>query len=234
MAGTTLVRVAEPDYRACAKAATPLLLAALPLLLTGPPAHVSRCHLTKVVIRHYLRSMTETRQRMPAAERREMVLEAAVAEFAVHGLAGTSTENVARRAGISQPYLFRLFPTKKALFVALIDRCFSRVQETFVAAAGDLAGDEALAAMADSYTGLLDDRTLLLLQMQIYAACSDPEIRDATRAAYKKLWEMVERITGLPFQTVVDFFAVGMLMNVAAAMNLPAVDERWASWCPKD
>ena len=171
---------------------------------------------------------------MSAVERREMVLEAAVPEFAARGLAGTSTEDVARRAGISQPYLFRLFPTKKALFLALVERCFRRVEETFAAAAGDLTGDEALAAMADSYTRLLDDRTLLLLQMQIYAACSDPEIRDATRAVYKKLWEMVERITGLPFQTVVDFFAVGMLMNVAAAMDLPSVDERWASWCPKD
>jgi AcrR family transcriptional regulator len=178
--------------------------------------------------------MTETKQRMPAVERREMVLEAAVAEFATHGLAGTSTENVARRAGISQPYLFRLFPTKKALFLALVDRCFRRVQETFIAAAEGLSGDEALAAMADSYTRLLDDRTLLLLQMQIYAACSDPEIRDATRAVYKRLWETVERITGLPYQTVVDFFAVGMLMNVAAAMDLPSVDERWATWCPKD
>jgi AcrR family transcriptional regulator len=171
---------------------------------------------------------------MPATERREMVLEAAVAEFAARGLAGTSTEDVARRAGISQPYLFRLFPTKKALFLALIGRCFDRVQDTFTTAAGDLSGDEALAAMADSYTRLLDDRTLLLLQMQIYAACSDLEIRDATRAAYKRLWETVERITGLPFQTVVDFFAVGMLMNVAAAMDLPSVDERWTSWCPKD
>jgi AcrR family transcriptional regulator len=176
----------------------------------------------------------ETRQRMPAAERRELVLEAAVAEFAARGLAGTSTEDVARRAGISQPYLFRLFPTKKALFLALVERCFERVQETFVRAAGDLTGDEALAAMADSYTRLLDDRTLLLLQMQIYAACSDAEIRDSTRVAYKRLWELTERITGLPFQTVVDFFAVGMLMNVAAAMDLPSVDERWASWCPKD
>ena len=157
-----------------------------------------------------------------------------MAEFAVHGLAGTSTENVARRAGISQPYLFRLFPTKKALFLALVERCFQRVQDTFVAAAGELTGDEALTAMADSYTRLLDDRTLLLLQMQIYAACSDLEIRDATRAAYKSLWEMIERITGLPFQTVVDFFAVGMLMSVAAAMDLPSVDERWTSWCPKD
>src|SRR3984885_4924725 len=173
--------------------------------------------------------------RMPAEQRRELVLGEAMTAFAARGYAGTSTEEVARRAGISQPYLFRLFPTKKALFLALIDRCFGRVEETFVGAAGDMAGgDEALSAMADSYTRLLDDRTLLLLQMQIYAACSDPEIRDATRAAYKKLWEMVERITGLPFQTVVDFFAVGMLMNVAAAMDLPAVDERWTSWCPKN
>ena len=123
---------------------------------------------------------------MSAAERREMVLEAAVAEFAAHGLAGTSTEDVARQAGISQPYLFRLFPTKKALFLALVDRCFRRVRETFVAAAGDLTGDEALAAMADSYTRLLDDRTLLLLQMQIYAACGDPEIRDVTRAGVQE------------------------------------------------
>jgi len=178
--------------------------------------------------------MTMTRQRMPAAERRELVLEAAVAEFAAHGLAGTSTEEVARRAGISQPYLFRLFPTKKALFLALVDRCFRRVRDTFTAAAGDLTGDEALAAMADAYERLLDDRTLLLLQMQIYAACDDAEIRQATRTGYKHLWELVERITGLPFQRVVDFFAVGMLMNVAAAMDLPSVDERWTSWCPKD
>jgi AcrR family transcriptional regulator len=175
----------------------------------------------------------QTRQRMPAAKRREMVLEAAIAEFAARGLAGTSTEDVARRAGISQPYLFRLFPTKKALFLALVEQCFRRVEDTFATAAGDRTGDEALMAMADAYEVLLEDRTLLLMQMQAYAACDDPEIRTATRAGYKKLWELVERITGLPFQTVVDFFAVGMLMNVAAAMDLPSVDERWTRWCPK-
>jgi AcrR family transcriptional regulator len=178
--------------------------------------------------------MTETRQRMSAAERRELVLDAAVAEFAAHGLEGTSTEHVARAAGISQPYLFRLFPTKKALFLELVERCFRRIEDTFTTAAGDLTGQEALMAMADSYEGLLDDRTLLLLQMQIYAACADTEIRAAARAGFKRLWELTERLTGLPFQTVVDFFAVGMLMNVAAAMDLPAVDERWTSWCPKD
>jgi AcrR family transcriptional regulator len=178
--------------------------------------------------------MIQTKQRMPAAERRELVLDAAVAAFAAHGLAGTSTEDVAQRAGISQPYLFRLFPTKKALFLELVDRCFRRVRDAFTAAAGDRTGEEAMAAMADAYERLLDDRVLLLLQMQAYAACDDPEIRAATRTGFKKLWELVERLTGLPFQTVVDFFAVGMLMNVAAAMDLPAVDERWTSWCPKD
>ena len=170
---------------------------------------------------------------MSAKERREAVLEAAVTEFAARGLHGTSTEDVARRAGISQPYLFRLFPTKKALFLALVERCFQRIANSFAAAAGDKTGDEALAAMGDEYERLLEDRTLLLLQMHAYAACEDPDIREATRAGYKRLWSMVERVSGLPFDQVVAFFAMGMLINVAAAMDLPAVDERWTSWCPK-
>ena len=170
---------------------------------------------------------------MSAAERREAVLEAAFAEFALHGMAGTSTEDVARRAGISQPYLFRLFPTKRALFLALVERCFSRIEETFIAAAGDKTGDWALEAMGDEYERLLDDRTLLLLQMHAYAACEDLDIRAATRAGFKQLWSLVERLSGLPFDRIVAFFAMGMLMNVAAAMDLPAVDERWTSWCPK-
>jgi AcrR family transcriptional regulator len=170
---------------------------------------------------------------MSAAERRESVLEAAVAEFALHGLAGTSTEDVARRAGISQPYLFRLFPTKKALFLALTERCYQRIEDAFTAAAGDRTGEEALDAMGKEYERLLEDRTLLLLQLHAYAACADLDIRAATRAGYKRLWLLVERLSGLPIDRIVAFFAMGMLMNVAAAMDLPAVDERWTSWCPK-
>jgi AcrR family transcriptional regulator len=175
--------------------------------------------------------MTQTGHRMKAGERRETVLAAAVAEFAARGLAGTSTEHVARAAGISQPYLFRLFPTKKALFLALVDRCFQQVAAAFEAAAADRVGDDALEAMADAYHQLLQDRTLLLLQLQAYAACDDPEIRDATRTGFKQLWALVERLSGLPYERVVMFFAMGMLMNVAAAMDLPAVDERWTRWC---
>ena len=168
---------------------------------------------------------------MTASERREEVLAAAVTEFAARGMAGTSTEDVARAAEISQPYLFRLFPTKKALFLALVDRCFRQIAEAFEAAAGGRVGEDALDAMAGAYHQLLKDRTLLLLQMQAYAACDDPEIRDATRTGFKKLWALVERLSGLPYERVVTFLAMGMLMNVAAAMDLPAVDERWTRWC---
>jgi AcrR family transcriptional regulator len=175
--------------------------------------------------------MTQAGQRMKASERREAVLAAAVTEFAARGLAGTSTEDVARRAGISQPYLFRLFPTKKALFLALVERCFRQVAAAFEAAAMDRVGEDALDAMANAYHQLLEDRTLLLLQLQSYAACDDPEIRDATRTGFKQLWALAERLSGLPYERIVMFFAMGMLMNVAAAMDLPAVDERWTRWC---
>src|ERR1700733_3158570 len=100
--------------------------------------------------------MTETRQRMPAVERRELVLEAALAEFAVGGLAAPPTGDVARRAGISQPYLFRLFPTKRALFLALVQRCFDRLEETFTTAAAGLTGQDALTAKGDAHGLLLD------------------------------------------------------------------------------
>ena len=86
-------------------------------------------------------------------------------------------------------------------------------------------------AMGDAYHQLLADRTLLLLQMHAYAACDDPDIRAATRAGFKELWLLVERLSGVSYERIVSFFAVGMLMNVAAAMDLPAVDERWAQWC---
>jgi len=149
-----------------------------------------------------------------------MVLEAAVAEFAKHGLAGTSTEDVARAAGISQPYLFRLFPTKKGLFLALVDRCYRRVEDAFTAAAGESTGDEALAAMAQAYERLLNDRTLLLLQMQAYAACDDPDICKAVQNGFGDLVAYVERVSGSDEATVSRFFATGMLMNVMASMGL--------------
>lgn len=166
--------------------------------------------------------------RMSAAERRESVLAAAVAEFARGGLAGTSTEAIAARAGISQPYLFRLFGTKKELFIASTRRCFELVEARFRAAADGLAGDAALDAMARAYHDMLGDRDLLLAQLHGYAAAGDPEVQAAVRDCYHRLWRMSEAASGADPGRLRMFFAMGMLWNVAVALGLPELDEPWA------
>jgi AcrR family transcriptional regulator len=173
--------------------------------------------------------MTAVTERKTAGERREAVLEAATAAFAHGGLHGTSTEEIARRAGISQPYLFRLFGTKKALFIATVERCMAQTLELFRAAAGELRGEEALHAMGAAYTEMVvSDRTRLLAQMQAYAACEDEEIRQAMRRGYGQLHLFVETVSGLPERDVAAWFSHGMLLNVIAALDLRADPEPWA------
>jgi AcrR family transcriptional regulator len=169
--------------------------------------------------------------RMSADERRADVLRVAVAEFAKHGFEGTSTEDVARAAGISQPYLFRLFPTKKTLFLALVEHGFTRVREAFAAAVGDLTGDAALDAMGATYGELLRDRDQLLLQLQAYAACDDAEIGALTRREFGRLWREVQRLSGLGDDRLQPFFAMGMLMNVMAAMDATSHAAEWVKAC---
>jgi AcrR family transcriptional regulator len=172
-----------------------------------------------------------TQTRKSAEVRREEIIEAAMHEFAYGGLYGTSTEKIAERAGISQPYLFRLFGTKKDLFIASSRRCFARVLEAFQEAAEGKSGLEAKKAMGQAYEGLLADRELLLNQLQLYAACTDPEIREAARAGFAELFRYVEDVTGRSTAEIRDFFAMGMLMNVAAAMDLPQIcgdNDAWA------
>jgi AcrR family transcriptional regulator len=168
---------------------------------------------------------------MTADQRREAVLVAAMREFAAGGLAGTSTETIARRAGISHPYLFRLFPTKKALFLAVVERCFARTAATFTEAAEGQAGAPALHAMGQSYLGLLADRDLLLAQLHAYAACADPDVCEATRRGFRQLWDLVTRVSGVSPEEVRQFFAAGMLLNIVAAMDLQRHDEAWAAIC---
>src|ERR671934_1786260 len=108
--------------------------------------------------------------RSTAAARRDDVLDAALIEFADHGFEGASTEDIARRAGISQPYLFRLFGTKKELFKASAARCFRETLEMFQHAAEGKRGEEALHAIGTAYMEHLEeDRTRLRSQMQAYA-----------------------------------------------------------------
>jgi AcrR family transcriptional regulator len=167
-------------------------------------------------------------QRKSAEERRDDILDAALEEFAERGLHGASTEAIAKRAGISQPYVFRLFGSKKDLFKASTARCLRETLETFQRAAEGKRGRDALDAMGDAYGELLVDRTRLRAQMQAYAACDDPDIREVVRNGFGDIVAYVERVSGLPEEEVTQFFAVGMLMNVMASMDLWESPEAWS------
>jgi AcrR family transcriptional regulator len=166
-----------------------------------------------------------TTERKSKEERREEILDAALAEFAQKGLYGASTEEIARLAGISQPYVFRLFGTKKELYLAGVARCFRQTLELMQRAAEGKRGEEALHAIGEAYGTLLEsDQIYLRAQMQAYAACEDPEIRAVVRNGYGDLVNYVERVSGVDPKELAAFFSAGMLMNVLSSMDAPAED----------
>jgi|SRR5579872_73341 len=170
-----------------------------------------------------------TAERLSAEERRAEIVSAAMEEFAVGGLHGTSTQAIARRVGVSQPYLFQLFDTKKKLFIAAVERGFWTIRDRFHKAGASVPPGQVLMAMKDAYVELLADRTLLLLQMQAYAASHDEEVREVVRSEFARLYRFVEALSGASPEELQKFFAHGMLMNVAAALELGEIE--WAKEC---
>ena len=170
-----------------------------------------------------------SRQRVPASERRDALIEAAIPEFATGGLHGTPVDRIARRVGVAQPYVFSLFGSKRELFLAAVDRCFTRVGELLTRGAEEFdpaiaaEGGTIFKAMGNAYSvALAEDRELLMLQMHAYAACGDPVIRDHVRRGYARLVQHVEQLAGeAATQDQLDeFFRYGMWLNVAAAMGV--------------
>jgi len=169
----------------------------------------------------------QTKQRVPAAERRDALIDAAMREFAHGGLYGTPVDRIARRVGVAQPYVFSLFPTKRDLFIAAVERCFDRTREMFTKAAEAYDPETAepdtdvLMALGEEYIERLQtDRYMLMLQLHAYAACEDEVIRDRVRTAYARLLLHIREITGAPNEAVDEFIRVGMWLNVAAAMGV--------------
>ena len=170
-----------------------------------------------------------TTQRLTADQRRNEILDVALDLFAERGLYGTSTDEIARRSGISQPYLFRLFGTKKELYLATVALCFAETLEMFQDASAGKTGEEALKAISKVYhETVLSDPRRLQGQMQAYAACDDPDVREVCRRGYGRLVEHVEAVSGFPSEEVRNFFAIGMFLNVIASMELLGSKEKWA------
>jgi AcrR family transcriptional regulator len=160
--------------------------------------------------------------RSTSEERREQVIDAAVKEFAANGFHATSTTSIASRAGISQPYIYALFPNKHELFLAVHRHVVDRIRRAFLEAArGGTTPEDRLTKMGQAYMWLLADRDEILAQMQAHAAAGDPALRDPVREEFLGLAEDIRRMSGASREQVVQFLAKGMLLNVAAALELP-------------
>ncbi len=162
-----------------------------------------------------------TSRRLSTSDQRQHdVLCAARTEFADRGLAGASTERVARAAGIAHSYLFKLFGTKQDLFLAVTDTLFDELDERFGAAARSAPGAE-LDAMASAFVELVADPHPLRLLLHAFAASGQPVIADRVRRRYLDLLERVRDLSGADEEHLRRFWAHGMLLMVASALDGP-------------
>jgi AcrR family transcriptional regulator len=160
--------------------------------------------------------------RQTADERREHVLDAAIAEFAAQGYHAASTTAIARRAGISQPYIYALYRNKRELFLAAHGQVSERIRARLVAAAA--AGDdpeERLRTMGEAYLGLIADREDVLCQLQAYAAAGDPALRAPVREEFLRVFEAVREAAGVSREEAAFFFAGGIFLAIATALDVP-------------
>jgi AcrR family transcriptional regulator len=178
------------------------------------------------------RMATASPARQTSDQRRDGVLDAAMHEFAAHGYHAASTAAIAKLAGISQPYIYALFPNKRELFLAAHARMMDELRGTFLEAArGSDDPEERLQQMGHAYRPLIEaNRDLLLLQLQSHAAAGDPEIGPAVASAFKSLFEDVRRASGAPEEDVARLFACGMLINVTTALGLPEIAAPALEW----
>ena len=163
-------------------------------------------------------------------DRRPELVDAALVEFARRGLYGTPTTAIAARAGISQAYLFRLYPTKEDLFIACIAQAYGRVRDEFARAGEPHRGDPeaAMDAMAEAYDRMLADGTMLVNQLHSYAACREPAVREAVQENFGAIVDTVREVSGASDEAVQAFIAHGMLMNVIGAIGVADSEAPWA------
>lgn len=177
-------------------------------------------------------TMRHTRTNLSDADtRREAIVEAALVAFADAGFAATPVTAVAVKAGISQAYVFKLYPTKEELFVAAVERCFTRIEEVLERSAQTVTSgdpDEILYAMGDGYAGLIADRKMLMIQVHAQSASDVPAIRDVLRAGLRRIVSYVKQRSGASDEAVQRFIAFGQLCHLITTADIYDLGEDWA------
>ena len=169
-------------------------------------------------------SKSEPVPRMRVEDRKELVLTAATEVFGEHGYVGTTTDAVAKAAGVSQPYVVRMFGTKEALFLAVLHRALGRLVDSFEAAIDE--GRENLhQRLGAAYGELLTDRGLLLSLMHAFVLGSDPAIGAAARRGFLQVYALLRHRAGFSADEARDFLAQGMLLNTMVGIRMAAEDD---------
>jgi AcrR family transcriptional regulator len=163
-----------------------------------------------------------TGKRMKSEDRKISILQAAMQEYGRAGMHATSVEVIAERAGVSQPYIFRLFGTKSDLIVAAIEHHTTNLRQAFREAAEQRDPDQSpLEAMGLAYLRFMnEDVNSLRCQLHTWAAASDPAIKDVAQRTYREIWEDIADLSGASDDEVRDFMAHGMLLTIVAALDL--------------
>jgi len=173
-----------------------------------------------------------------AEERREELISAAIPVFAEKGYHAAPTTEIAKAAGISQAYLFRLFPTKEELFVAAVERSTDNMVKTLVEVAdqSEQDGIDPGEAMGMAYVELMNsDRDLLMVQLHAQAVSpSTPSVQAAMRKCFANLYEFSSKRVSGDADELRNWFAHGMLINVMVALGAEELNEPWAKALSKD
>ncbi|AJY76203.1 TetR/AcrR family transcriptional regulator [Paenibacillus beijingensis] len=160
-----------------------------------------------------------------SANRRTDIVSAAIEVFAEIGYYRATTAQVAERAAISQPYVYRFF-TKESLLVESLEVSWQRVLKAFQRVIESAPPEHLEIGLIRAYEEITaSHRNEILLQMQAQTIRETP-IREAMQQGMSQVKQLVQNA----FQQAgfadankrtSDFLARGMLCNVSMAMDMP-------------
>ncbi|WNC16285.1 TetR/AcrR family transcriptional regulator [Brevibacillus brevis] len=161
-----------------------------------------------------------------SVNRKTEIISAAIEVFAEIGYYRATTAQVAKRAEISQPYIFRFFSTKEALLLAALEVSWTRVIDSFRKVVESASPEQLESGLIRAYEDILSAyQNEILLQMQAQTIREDA-IQEEMRKGFGEVRRMVLeafRAAGMsnPEERTMLFLARGMLCNVATALNMP-------------
>lgn len=158
---------------------------------------------------------------MRAEDRRELILEAATGVFGDYGYVGATTSQVANAAGVSQPYVVRIFGTKEALFLEVLRRALALLLAAFRATLADEESNVPLGRrLGLAYIDLMSNRGLLLSLMHGFVLGRDPEVGRAARCGFMDVYRFLRDEAGFSPDEVQQFLAGGMMVNTMVGLRM--------------